>query len=204
MVRRRSAQCRRPMRQAPLAHTVAESWRQSAALWPRPAMTFGLRFFAQELITGPGRLGVLQYLFRLVRAGLPVPMIGAGRNRYQMVGVGDCARAAVRAVELGCPSGPFNLGSANPPSTRDLLQSVIAHARSRSFLLPMPPGSIKGLLSGLDHCGWTLLYPEQFLIADLDIVLDTTDTEAVLGWTPEKDDTSMMIAAYDAFIRLAN
>ena len=49
--------------------------------------------FRPRLITGPGRLGILGKLFTLIKAGLPVPMIGSGTNRYQMVGVGDCARA---------------------------------------------------------------------------------------------------------------
>jgi nucleoside-diphosphate-sugar epimerase len=155
--------------------------------------------FRPRLITGPGRLGILQQLFKLIRAGLPVPLIGSGRNRYQMVGVEDCARAAIRAADLGCPSGPFNLGSASPPSTRELLSAVIAHAKSRSFLIPTPAMPLKMLLACLDRFGMTLLYPEQFLIADVDILLDTASTQLSLGWKPEKDDISMMIAAYDAF-----
>jgi len=156
--------------------------------------------FRPRLITGPGRLGILQQLFKLIRAGLPVPMIGSGQNRYQMVAVDDCARAAIRAVELNCPPGPFNLGSATPPSTRDLLQAIISHAKTRSFLVPTPAPAVKVLLALLDSCGLTLLYPEQFLIADADILLDTSETERVLGWKPEKSDISMMIAAYDSFV----
>jgi nucleoside-diphosphate-sugar epimerase len=45
--------------------------------------------FRPRLITGPGRLGILERLFRLIRAGLPVPLIGGGNNRYQMVSVQD-------------------------------------------------------------------------------------------------------------------
>ena len=63
-------------------------------------------------------------------------MIGSGKNRYQMVGVDDCARAAILAVEKDCPPGPFNLGSSTPPTTRQLLLSIISSARSRSILIP--------------------------------------------------------------------
>lgn len=160
--------------------------------------------FRPRLITGPGRLGILSRLFRLIRAGLPVPMIGSGRNRYQMVSVEDCARAAMRAVELGCPAGPFNLGSATPPSTRTLLEAVIRHSGSRSVLVPLPAPPLKSLLMALDVVGATLMYPEQFRIADLDILLDTSATRDRLDWAPAIDDVSAMITAYDAFVAGAN
>ena len=156
--------------------------------------------FRPRLITGAGRLGVLGKLFRLIRSGLPVPMIGSGENRYQMVGVEDCARAAILAVNAGCPPGPFNLGSSSPPTTRELLSAIIRHAGTRSFLLPISGALLKPVLAMLDHLGAPLLYPEQFAIADLDVLLDTTTTREILGWVPERGDTQMMIAAYDAFI----
>ena len=156
--------------------------------------------FRPRLITGPGRLGILRQLFGLIRLGLPVPLIGSGRNRYQMVGVEDCARAAIRAVELGCPPRAFNLGSAAPPSARALLEAIIAHAGSRSMLVSTPAQIAKLVLSGLDRTGLTVLHPEQYLIADVDMLLDTTDTIDVLGWRPERTDIDMMIAAYDHFV----
>jgi len=155
--------------------------------------------FRPRLITGPGRLGIFAKLFRLIRRGLPVPLVGNGANRYQMISVDDCARAAVRTVELGCPAGPFNLGSANPPTARELLRSIIRYANSRSVLMPTPAPLVKAALSTLDALGLPLMYPEQFRIADADILLDTSETRRVLGWEPADEDTSSMIAAYRAF-----
>jgi nucleoside-diphosphate-sugar epimerase len=157
--------------------------------------------FRPRLITGPGRLGILGKLFTLIKAGLPVPMIGSGTNRYQMVGVGDCARAAILAMAAGCPSGPFNLGSAEPPTTRELLQKIIEHAKSHSLLIPLPAGLLKPVLGAMDAVGFTLLFPEQFGIADIDILLDTSETRRVLGWASLRGDVDMMNAAYDAFAR---
>ncbi|MBT8132531.1 MAG: NAD(P)-dependent oxidoreductase, partial [Gammaproteobacteria bacterium] len=50
--------------------------------------------FRPRLIIGPGRLGILTNLFKLIRKNLPVPLIGSGNNRYQMISVFDCAEAA--------------------------------------------------------------------------------------------------------------
>lgn len=155
--------------------------------------------FRPRLITGPGRLGTLATLFALVRRSLPVPMIGGGGNRYQMISVEDCVRASLRAVARGLPPGPFNLGSATPRTSREILKDVIRHARSRSVLLPTPAPLVKAVLAALDRAGHTVMYPEQYLVADVDFYFDTGPTSAALGWEPEDDDLATMRSAYDAF-----
>src|SRR5262249_23443522 len=78
-----------------------------------------ITLFRPRLITGAGRFGILTKLFRLIEANLPVPLIGDGSNHYQMVSVHDCVAAALRAVELGLPAGPFHLGSLHPPTVQE-------------------------------------------------------------------------------------
>jgi dTDP-glucose 4,6-dehydratase len=46
----------------------------------RSVSTIKATIFRPRLITGPGRLGILGRLFRLIRAGLPVPLIGRERT----------------------------------------------------------------------------------------------------------------------------
>ena len=157
--------------------------------------------FRPRLITGPGRLGILGKLFKLIQHSLPVPMIGSGNNRYQMVSVEDCALAAELAVAKQCPNVNLNLGSTTPPTTKELLAGIIKHANSKSILLPVPAGLLKPALSAMDKIGLTLLYPEQFGIADKDVLLDTTLTRETLGWVTSKSDIMAMCEAYDAFLK---
>ena len=98
----------------------------------------GLRvsIFRPRLINGPGRVGILGMLFNLIRLNMPVPLIGSGANRYQMVSVFDCASAASAPAEKGVVNGEFNLGSVNPPTVRGLLGEVIRQAGSKSILIP--------------------------------------------------------------------
>jgi dTDP-glucose 4,6-dehydratase len=153
-----------------------------------------------RLIVGPGRLGVLAKLFGLIRAGLPVPLIGNGTNRYQMISVFDCVSAARAAVAAGLPAGAYNLGSANPPLVRDLLREVIRTAGSRSILVPTPARAVKATLSALDRLGRPVMYREQYAIADIDCIVDIGQTEAALGWTPRDSDGDMRAQAYDEFV----
>jgi dTDP-glucose 4,6-dehydratase len=159
--------------------------------------------FRPRLINGPGRAGALGNLFRLIRNHLPVPIIGNGSNRYQMVSVFDCARAAVSSARAGVIDGEFNLGSAAPPTVRNLLDDLIRHADSRSFLVPTPANLVKDVLRLLDHVNLPLLVPEQFEVADNDYVLDIETTVRQLNWQPRHSDRDMMFEAYREFAAIS-
>jgi dTDP-glucose 4,6-dehydratase len=160
--------------------------------------------FRPRLIIGPGRVGILGMLFHLIRRSLPVPMIGSGKNRYQMVSVFDCASAAVRSADKGVVDGEFNLGSLDPPNVHDLLSAVIRQAGSRSILVPTIAAPAKVVLRLLDRIDLPILVPEQFEIADHDYVVDIEPTMRMLDWTPKYDDQEMMNDAYRQFVASRN
>jgi dTDP-glucose 4,6-dehydratase len=155
-----------------------------------------ITIFRPRLIIGPGRLGILAKLFRLIDLNLPVPMIGSGRNPYQFVSVFDCASAAVCAWKAGVPNEAFNLGSEDPPSVRELLADLIAEAESRSILLPTPAWLVKRALDALDLVNLPLMDPEQYLIADEHCVLDCSKAKRLIGFSPQHRDEDMLKAAY--------
>lgn len=69
------------------------------------AKGFKISIFRPRLIIGPGRLGILVKLFKLIDLNLPVPMIGGGNNPYQFISVFDCASACVAAWKAGFQRG---------------------------------------------------------------------------------------------------
>lgn len=166
----------------------------------------GLRvsIFRPRLIIGPGRVGILGRLFHLIRLNVPVPMIGTGANRYQMVSVFDCASAAVCSANKGVVNGEFNLGSADPPTVRTLLSEVIRQAGSKSILIPTWAAPAKVFLRFLDRINLPLLVPEQFEIADHDYVVDIEPTMRMLDWKPKDGDLDMMNEAYRQFLIARN
>jgi dTDP-glucose 4,6-dehydratase len=152
--------------------------------------------FRPRLIVGPGRLGVLAKLFTLIERGWPVPLIGDGTNHFQMVSVFDCVSAIEAALVQGVPNGAFNLGSLDPPTVRELLERLIVAGASRSRLVALPARPVKAALRVFDDAGLPLLYREQFAIADVDFVVDVSETVAGLGWRPIHDDADMLAAAF--------
>jgi dTDP-glucose 4,6-dehydratase len=165
-----------------------------AADWRAQGMNISL--FRPRLIIGPGRLGILEKLFKLIDWNLPVPMIGSGRNPYQFISVFDCAEAARLAWKAGVPNEAYNLGSLNPPSVRKLLGDLIQHAGSKSILIPTPGWAVKRTLDLLDWMNMPIMDPEQYLIADEDCLLDVSKGKRDLGWVPQYRDEDMLIAAY--------
>jgi dTDP-glucose 4,6-dehydratase len=161
----------------------------------------GLRItiFRPRLIIGPGRLGILARLFQLIAHGLPVPLIGDGSNRFQFVSASDCARASVLAARKHCPNAEINLGSAHPPRVYDLLSDLIRNAGSRSRLVRTPGSLVKRVLGALSALTIGPMDPEQFMIADQDVVLDISCAAKLLDWTPVHSDADMLFAAYATF-----
>ena len=154
------------------------------------------------MILGAGRYGILLKLFALMEHNLPLPLIGSGKNCYQMVSVCDCAEAVVCAVQRGVPNGEFNLGSENPPCIRDLLRFVCEQSGSKSILLPTWARGVKWILGALEALGLPLMYREQFAIADEKYLIDIAQTREVLGWQPRDNDKDMLLQAYEAYREL--
>jgi hypothetical protein len=66
-------------------------------------------------------------------------------------------------------------------------------------LVPTPEGLTKAILHALDRCGLTLLYAEQFAIADQNYLVDISKAERELGWVPLHADGDMLQEAYQEY-----
>lgn len=184
---------------SPLGEYGLSKWRteELAADWRQRGMSISL--FRPRLIIGPGRLGILEKLFKLIDWNMPVPMIGSGKNPYQFISVFDCAEACRAAWKAGVPNEAYNLGSLNPPPVRKLLGDLIKHAGSKSILVPTPGWAVKRTLDLLDWMNMPIMDPEQYLIADEECVLDVSKAKRQLGWAPQYRDEDMLIAAYKEY-----
>ena len=155
-----------------------------------------ITIFRPRMINGPGRLGILVKLFKLIDYNLPVPTIGNGKNHYQMVSVFDCVDAILCAIEKGIPNKEYNLGSKDSPNITTLLKEIVRSAGSHSMIIHTSGKLVKFVLNIMDKIGLTIMYPEQFMIADEEYVLDISETEKDLGWFPRYNDEDMLKEAY--------
>lgn len=160
--------------------------------------------FRPRLIAGPGRYGLFLKLFYLIKNNLPVPLIGDGTNRYQFISVFDCADALLHSLKSETKEGIYNLGSNNPPQVKELLNSLIHSVDSKSKLIKTSAPLVKSALALLDVINFSLLYPEQYLIADKDYLLDTSSLKNEFGFIPKYSDNEMISSAYEQYLSLQN
>ena len=57
-----------------------------------------------------------------------------------------------------------------------------------------------GILNVLDIVNLSLLYPEQFMLADHNFVLDINRLEKDLGFKPKFNDEDMLYKAYESYL----
>lgn len=181
---------RRPIGPYGQSKLIAERLVQGAESW-------GLRtsIVRPGLLVGPGRLGVLGRVFSWITAQRPVWLIGDGENRYELIHVSDCARLVIEAglAEVG---GIYNCGARAVPTMRGWVEAVIAEAGSRSRVVGLPAGPLKGLFRTLDAARISPLRADQYLIADRDYYLDTRRAQKNLGWQPEHDGISAVLDSF--------
>ena len=154
---------------------------------------------------GPGMTGVFLLLFEWVRLGKNVYLLGAGRNRVQMVSAWDVADACLLAAERPESRGAvLNLGAAEVPTVRGEAEALIAHAGSRSRIVAIPAVVLRNAGRALNLVKLSPIVPEHYLLADKTFVLDVTGAERVLGWTPRFDNVQMTCDAYDWYVAHAD
>ena len=150
---------------------------------------------------GPGMTGVFVLLFDWVRQGKNVYLLGAGRNRVQMVSAWDVADACILAAEKASRGAILNLGAEEVPTVRQQVEALIAHAGSRSRVVPLPAGALRAGARVLHALRLSPIVPEHYLLADTTFVLDTGRARELLGWRPAYSNVGMTTEAYDWYCR---
>jgi nucleoside-diphosphate-sugar epimerase len=151
---------------------------------------------------GPGMTGVFLLLFEWVRLGKNVYLLGAGRNRVQMVSARDVADACILATERPASRGAvLNLGATDVATVRGQVEALIAHAGSRSRIVAFPATLVRNGGRLLNLVKLSPIVPEHYLLADSTFVLDLTRARTVLGWEPAYSNVGMTIEAYEWYCR---
>ena len=121
---------------------------------------------------GTGRLGVFQILYDWVRDGKRIPILGSGRNRYQLLEVDDLC-AAIWAAATAPPAlanSTFNVGATQFESVAADVGALCAHAGSGARPFPVPAAPAKLALRALEAVHLSPLYRWVYGTADKDSV----------------------------------
>lgn len=151
---------------------------------------------------GPGRLGVFQILFDWVERGKPIPVIGTGLNRYQLLDVDDLTDAVMKMLTLpeDAVNDTFNIGAEKFGTVRDDVQALCDHAGTGAFVVPTPAGFVKATLRALEVLKLSPLYKWVYGTADKDSFVAIDKAKAKLGWQPRYSNADALCRTYDWYL----
>lgn len=156
-----------------------------------------------KTFVGIGRLGVFEILFDWIHDGKKIPVIGSGKNRYQLLDVDDL----VKAVDLFCSSnkksynGAFNIGAEKFDTVGEDLQKVFNVAKSGSAIFRTPAYPIKKALWIFEKLNLSPLYQWVYDTADKDSFVSIEKIKKILNWKPKYSNAKALIKAYAWYLK---
>lgn len=153
-----------------------------------------------KTFVGPERLGVFEILFDWVREGRRIPVLGDGRNRYQLLAVEDLVDALVRCLDADVAGEALNVGAERFGTVREDLDALIEHAGSSSRLRPVPARPAELALRALELARLSPLAEWHYRTAHRDSFVSIEKARALLGWAPRLSNAETLCATYDWYL----
>lgn len=147
---------------------------------------------------GTHRLGVFEILFDWIKDGKPIPVIGSGNNKYQLLDVDDLVDCIYTCVDKsGAANDTFNIGAAEFDTVKKDLEALFVAAKSKSRVLQTPAVLIKLALRLFELLHISPLYKWVYETADRDSYVSIDKLKKRLRWQPKYSNTQALIKAYE-------
>lgn len=146
-----------------------------------------------KTFVGKERLGVMEILFDWIRRGKRVPLLGNGRNRYQLLDVEDLCEAIWLACTHPGANDVFNVGATEFGTINEDLMPVFEEAGNDRGFLYLPPTPIQWILELLEKLNLSPIVEWQYATMHKDCYVDTTKIRESLGWNPRKSNRDTLL-----------
>ncbi|HOX26086.1 MAG TPA: NAD(P)-dependent oxidoreductase [Candidatus Krumholzibacteria bacterium] len=152
---------------------------------------------------GPERLGVFAIFYEWASEGRSFPMIGRGRNLYQLLDVEDLCEALVRVAEHPDPAAvntEFNIGAKVFSTMREDYQAVLDRAGFGRKIRSSPGNLVVFALEVLELLHLSPLYPWVYKTATRDSFVSVEKAERALGFTPRFSNQDALLRNYEWYL----
>ncbi len=151
---------------------------------------------------GPERLGVFALFYDWAATGHNFPMIGNGRNRYQLLDVEDlCAAIYLCATKPGDKANDtFNIGAKEFKTMREDYQAVLDYAGFGKRILGFPAAPLIITLRLLEALKLSPLYKWVYETASKDSFVSIEKAERILGYKPKFSNQDALIRNYKWYL----
>lgn len=151
---------------------------------------------------GPERLGVFALFYDWAATGHNFPMIGNGRNRYQLLDVEDlCAAIYLCATKPGDKANDtFNIGAKEFKTMREDYQAVLDYAGFGKRIIGFPAAPLIITLRLLEALKLSPLYKWVYETASKDSFVSIEKAERILGYKPKFSNQDALIRNYKWYL----
>ena len=152
---------------------------------------------------GPERLGVFALLFDWAKDRKNFPLLGKGKNIYQLLDVDDLCSAIHLTLTkpADAVNDTFNIGAKEYRSLRDDFQSVLDHAGFGKRVIMFPAGPAVAFLKVLEFLHVSPLYEWVYETAYRESFVSIEKAERQLGYKPKYSNKDALIRNYDWYVK---
>ena len=151
---------------------------------------------------GPERLGVFALLYDWAKDGKGFPMIGSGKNRYQLLDVEDLCNAIYLTLTgpMEKANDTFNVGAEEFTTMKEDYQAVLDRAGFGKKIIGTPARPIIWTLRILEAMKLSPLYKWVYETACEDSFVSTNKITDALGWKPKFSNKDALVRNYDWYV----
>lgn len=151
---------------------------------------------------GPERLGVFALFYDWAKDGKNFPVLGSGKNRYQLLDVEDlCAAIYLAATgDCGVVNDVFNIGAKEFTTLREDYQAVLDYAGHGKRIVGLPAAPMIWTLRVLESMKLSPLYKWVYETVTEDSFVSIEKAERVLGYKPKYSNKDALIRNYQWYI----
>lgn len=151
---------------------------------------------------GPERLGVFALLYDWAKDGKNFPMIGNGKNRYQLLDVEDLCDAIYlcATMDKSVVNDTFNIGAKEFTTMREDYQAVLDRAGFGKKIIGFPAGPMIWALRLLEFLRISPLYKWVYETASKDSFVSIEKAEKILGFFPKYSNKQALIRNYEWYL----
>ncbi len=155
---------------------------------------------------GPERLGVFDLLFDWAQDAKGFPMIGNGKNRYQLLDVEDLCQAIYLTATLDekIANDTFNIGAKEFTTMREDYQAVLDYAGFGKKIVGLPEKPIIYTLKFLEALKLSPLYKWVYETASKDSFVSIEKAEKLLGYKPKFSNKDALLRNYKWYVAHRN
>ncbi|MBI5728712.1 MAG: NAD-dependent epimerase/dehydratase family protein [Candidatus Magasanikbacteria bacterium] len=155
---------------------------------------------------GPERLGVFALFYDWAKDGHGFPMIGSGRNRYQLLDVEDLCEAIYLCAMIppATVNDTFNIGAKEFTTMREDYQAVLDKAGFGKKIVGLPAAPVIWTLRILEKLKLSPLYKWVYETAHKDSFVSIDKAQKVLGWQPRFSNKQALIRNYEWYLAHAD